>query len=188
MGRTIFSYLVVVRALTGAFAMEASPASPSEAQAIEAFEARVKDYLVIHRKLESTLPRLPRRHTPEQLEKKQRALGDLVKSARRDAKPGDFFTPGMQAFVRRFLREVLSGPDGKAMKASIMDENPGVPKLLINERYPSSLPLSTMPPQVLAPLPKLREELEYRFIGSRLILLDTEADIILDFTEEILPE
>jgi hypothetical protein len=30
--------------------------------------------------------------------------------------------------------------------------------------------------------------LEYRFIGLRLILLDTQADIILDFAEGILPE
>jgi hypothetical protein len=45
-----------------------------------------------------------------------------------------------------------------------------------------------MPPQVLASLPKLHGELEYRFIGSRLILVDTEADIILDFTDEVFPQ
>jgi hypothetical protein len=28
--------------------------------------------------------------------------------------------------------------------------------------------------------------MEYRFIGPRLILVDTEADIILDFTDELL--
>jgi thiol-disulfide isomerase/thioredoxin len=95
--------------------------------------------------------------------------------------------PGMQKLVKRVIGEVLSGPDGKTIKSSIMDENPGVPKLAINERYPSSVPLSTMPPEVLAPLPKLEGELEYRFIGRRLILLDTEADIILDFTGEVVP-
>jgi len=68
-----------------------------------------------------------------------------------------------------------------------MDENPGVPQIVPNERYPSSVPLSTMPPQVLATLPKLPQELEYRFLGSRLILLDTGADIIVDFTNDVLP-
>src|SRR4030095_708097 len=138
-------------------------------------------YVALHERLEATLPHVPRRATPEQVDKNQRELGDLIKSARRAAKPGEFFTPGMQALVKRVLGEVLAGPDGKTVKASIMDENPGLPKLVLNERYPSSIPLSTMPPQVLAPLPKLHGELEYRFIGSRLILLDTEADIILDF-------
>jgi len=188
MGSSILSHVVLVGALMGAYAAEAPPAGPSEAQAAAAFEARMKEYLALHRKLESTLPKIPRRGTPEQVDKNQRALGDLIKSARRDAKPGEFFTPGMQALVRRVLGEVLAGPDGKTVKASIMDENPGVPKLVLNERYPSSVPLSTMPPQVLAPLPKLKGELEYRFIGRRLILLDTEADIILDFTDDVVPQ
>ena len=188
MGRIILSHVVLVGALTGAYAVEAPPARPPEAQAVAAFEARVKEYLALHQKLESTLPKLPRRRTPEQVDKNQRALGDLIKSARRDARPGEFFTPGMQALVRRILGEVLAGPDGKTVKASIMDENPGVPNLVLNERYPYSVPLSTMPPQVLAPLPKLPEDLEYRFLGSRLVLLDTEADIILDFTDDILPQ
>jgi len=187
MGRSILSHVVVVAALTGAYAVEAPPARPSEAQAAAAFEASVQEYLILHRKLESEVPKMRKRSTPERIEKNQRALGDLIRSARRDAKRGEFFTPGMQALVKRILGEVLAGPDGKTVKASIMDENPGVPKLVLNERYPSSVPLSTMPPQVLGPLPKLPEDLEYRFIGSRLILLDTHADIILDFANDVLP-
>ncbi|HYV86253.1 MAG TPA: hypothetical protein VFB49_10095 [Patescibacteria group bacterium] len=175
-------------ALTGSYAADRPPASPAEAQAIATFDSHVKEYVALHEKLESTLPRTPRKKTPEQVDKHQRALGDLIKAARHDAKPGEFFTPGMQALVKRILGEVLSGPDGKTLKASIMDENPGLPTLVVNERYPPSIPLSTMPPQVLAPLPKLHGELEYRFIGLRLILVDTEADIILDFTDDVLPK
>ena len=95
-------------------------------------------------------------------------------------------SPGIQAMVKRVLKDVLSGPGGGTVKASIMDENPGVPQLLVNERYPSSIPLSTMPPQLLDHLPPLIGELEYRFIGPRLVLVDTEADIILDFTDPVL--
>jgi hypothetical protein len=188
MSRTILFHIVVLGALTGAVAAAAPATSTSEAQTVAAFMARVKDYVALHEKLEATLPKFAERGTPEQVEKNQRALGDLIKSARQDAKPGDFFTPGMQVLVKRVLGEALSGPDRETIKASIMDENPGVPKLVINERYPSSIPLSTMPPEVLKPLPKLKGELEYRFIGRRLILLDTEADIILDFTGDVLPQ
>lgn len=187
MSRTILYHIVVLGTLTGPYAVATPPAAPSESQAVAAFKARVKEYVALHEKLESTLPKFAERGTPEQVDKNQRALGDLIKSARQDAKPGEFFSPGMQALVKRILGEVLSGPDGKTIKASIMDENPGVPKLVLNERYPSSVPLSTMPPEVLEPLPKLKGELEYRFIGRRLILLDTEADIILDFTGDVLP-
>jgi hypothetical protein len=187
MSRSILCLVAVLGALTGAVAAEAPTTGPSEAQAVGAFEARVKEYVALHEKLEATLPKFAERGTPEQVDKNQRALGALIKSARKDAKPGDFFSPGMQALVKRVMGEVLSGPDGKTIKSSIMDENPGVPNLAINERYPSSVPLSTMPPEVLEPLPKLKGELEYRFIGRRLILLDTEADIILDFTGDVLP-
>src|SRR5580765_211325 len=96
MGCSILARVVVVGALTGAYAAEATPVPPpSEAQAVTAFEARVKEYLALHRKLESTLPNLPRRHTPEQVDKNHRALGELIKTARRAAKPGELFTPGM---------------------------------------------------------------------------------------------
>jgi hypothetical protein len=159
---------------------------PDEAEGVAAFRAHVDEYVALHEKLESTLPKLSKRASPQDVDQNQRALADLITSARHDAKPGYFFTPGMQSLVKRVVGEVLSGPGGKTIKASIMDENPGVPKIEINEKYPSSVPLSTMPPQMLDPLPKLKGELEYRFIGPRLTLTDTEADIILDFTDEIL--
>lgn len=114
-------------------------------------------------------------------------MGALIKTARADAKRGDLFTPGMLALVKRVLAGVVGGPDGATIKASIMDENPGVPNLAVNDRYPDAIPLSTMPPQVLKALPKLEEELEYRFVGERLVLMDAQAHTIIDFTDDVLP-
>jgi hypothetical protein len=159
----------------------------SEEQAVEGFEARLKEYMKVHRKLEATLPKHSKHATPEQVDEKQRALGALIKAARASAKQGDFFTPDIQALVRRTLKAVLAGPDGKTIKALIMDENPGVPNLTVNDRYPDAIPLSTMPRGVLKPLPKLEEDLEYRFVGERLVLMDAEARIIIDFTDDVLP-
>jgi hypothetical protein len=68
-----------------------------------------------------------------------------------------------------------------------MDENPGPIKLQVNSRYPDTVPLATMPPQVLAALPRLPEDLEYRFIGTRLVLLDVHADIIVDYIDDAMP-
>ena len=158
-----------------------------ELNAAKEFDARVKDYLALHRKLEATLPKLSKESTPEEVDKNQRALGALIKAERAGAKRGEFFTPGMGALVRRTLKAVLAGPDAKTIKGSIMDENPGVPGLSVNDRYPDEVPLSTMPPQVLEPLPKLDEDLEYRFVGKRLVLLDVHAHIIVDLTDNVLP-
>jgi hypothetical protein len=180
-------HLVALAALTVSCTSDTPQLHTPEAQAVVAFKERVVEYVALHEKLEATLPEIPDKATPQQVDFNQRALGELIKTARRDAKPGDFFTPGFQEMLKRVVSEVLRGPDGGTIKASIMDENPGVPQILVNERYPSSVPLSTMPPQLLAPLPKLKGELEFRFLGPRLVLVDTEADIILDFTDEILP-
>ena len=46
---------------------------------------------------------------------------------------------------------------------------------------------STVPPQVLLSLPKLPEELEYRFVGRHVILLDVHAHTIADFIDNAFP-
>jgi hypothetical protein len=41
-------------------------------------------------------------------------------------------------------------------------------------------PYSTVPGNILAALPALPDDVEYRFLGRHLILLDIRADVILD--------
>ena len=186
----------VALALVGACASSTPPIaahrgsvvlSASEQQISEAFEAQVKDYMALHRKLAATLPKLSKNATGEQIDTNQRALGELVKNARANAARGEFFTPQLQALVKRTLAAVMAGPDGANTRGSILDENPGVANLSVNDRYPDAIPLSTMPPQVLESLPELADDLEYRFIGERLTLMDPSAHIIIDFTDDVLP-
>jgi hypothetical protein len=162
-------------------------ADTPNAPALTDFETRVREYTALHKKLDSTLPKLSKESTPEQIDSHQRALARLVQEARAGARPGSIFTPDVQVVVRRLMGEVFGGPDGAALKASIMDENPGVMKLTVNERYPDTVPLSTVPPQVLQGLPELPEELEFRFISRHLILMDEHAHIIVDVIEDVLP-
>jgi hypothetical protein len=180
--------MVIVGALTGLPAVEASPVSPAEAHALAEFQEDVQKYLALHGQLEATLPKLPRKPTAEQIDGNQRALGDLIRSARSHAKPGEFFTSKVQAVLKRIVGEVLSGPDGAEVKASIMDENPGVANLKVNDRYPDAVPVSTIPPQVLEELPKLPEEMEFRFVGNDMILMDTHAHIVADFVKNAFPQ
>ena len=55
---------------------------------------------------------------------------------------GDIFTPEAEAVIKRLLATVFGGPEGKQLKASIMDENPVGLKLVVNGRYPDAVPLS----------------------------------------------
>ncbi len=170
-----------------------SPAAPDQvrvnpdARAISEFMDKVKQYVALHQKLEATLPRVPTDATPQQLDQSQRALGRLIQQARADAKPGDLFVKDSRAVLRRLLVGIFGGPGGKELKASIMDENVGPIRLHVNGRYPDNVPLSTVPAQVLQVLPKLPEELEYRFVGNRLILFDEHAHLVADFMDNALP-
>ena len=152
---------------------------------------RLKQYVELHIKLEEKLPKLPKDATPQQIDKNQRALEKLVREARATAKPGDIFTPEARPVIKRLLATVFGGPDGKQLKASIMDENPVEPatiRLTVNARYPDIVPLTSVPPQVLQTLPKLTEDLEYRFVGDWLILLDTHAHVVADYIDDALPK
>ena len=151
---------------------------------VQEFDKRVKEYMALHKQLDGTLKQPPDKATPLQIDAHQRALAALIAKGRPDAKVGDIFEPKMQAFVRGLVRSVIGGTNGAAIKASLMDENPMGVKIDINGRYPDTVPMSTMPPDVLAALPKLPEELEFRFVGNRLILFDTRAHIIVDYVTD----
>jgi hypothetical protein len=167
------------------------PLSPEDARALATMNDRLKEYVDLHLKLERTLPSLPKDATPQQIDKNQRAFEKLMRDTRKTAKPGDLFTAEAQPVIKRLLATVFGGPDGKQLKASIMDENPVDPvalKLTVNGRYPDTVPLTSIPPQVLQTLPKLSEDLEYRFIGDWLIQLDTHAHVIAVFIDNGLPK
>ena len=159
----------------------------AEKNVVTKFEAHVADYVALHKKLEATLPALPDKATPEQIDQHQQALIALIATARKDAKPGEFFTTDMEALVRRALGTLVGSPGGTSFKATIMDDNPGALDVGVNDQYPDAAPVSSMPVQLLETLPKLPAELEYRFLGKHLVLVCTPARIVLDLTPNVLP-
>ena len=163
------------------------PLSEADAAALATMNDRLAHYVELHRKLEGTLPKLPDDASAKQIDENQRKLERLVRDTRAEAKQGDIFTADAQPVIKRLLGQAFAGPGGQEMKASIMDENPVGLTLKVNARYPDNVPLSTVPPEVLQTLPKLDEEMEYRFIGNRLILLDVHAHVIADFINDAIP-
>ena len=125
--------------------------------------------------------------TPAQVVARQRTLEARIVPMRKGAKPGDIFVPEMQTFIRSYLGQLFKGPDGQKLKGVVMDENPVDVKYGVNSRYPDTVPLSTMPAQVLKALPELPDGLEYRFIGRDLILFDARAHLVVDFVPRVMP-
>jgi hypothetical protein len=175
-------------AMAALLVVPSAQAPNPDAQALAELDKRIAAYLAIHQKHEDSLPQLSKEATPEQINTHQRRLATLIQKTRANAQVGDIFTRESRAFIRRVLARVFGGPSGAQMKASIMDENPGPLRLRVNGRYPDAIPLTSVPPEVIKALPHLPEELEFRFIGQRLILLDVHAHTIVDYVEDALPK
>jgi hypothetical protein len=166
------------------------PLSPEDARALATMNDRLKEYVAMRTRIEKSLPKLPKDATPQQIDNNQRALEKLVRESRATAKSGDIFTAEARPVIKRLIASVFEGQDGKQLRASIMDENHAeadAVKLTVNARYPDTVPLATVPPQLLQTLPKLTEDLEYRFMGDSLILLDVHAHVIADFIPDVVP-
>jgi hypothetical protein len=146
------------------------------------FTKRVQAYADLSKTLAARLPKLPKETTPQQIDQDQRAFEQLVVQARADAKQGDLFIPEMQSYVRTLLADVFSDTLGAAERRAVHDE-PHPVRPVINKRYPDDVPMATMPPRLLANLPTLPDQLEYRFVHNDLILLDVHAHVILDFID-----
>jgi hypothetical protein len=166
-----------------------TPDTVDEQKTLDEFKTRVDQYVALHKQAEAKLPNLPTDATPEQIDKNQRELGRLIVEARANAKQGELFTPAMETLLRKHLARVFRTPDGPAIKDSVNDENPvGQVDVAVNERYPDNIPISTMPPDLLQKLPKMPEEMEYRFVGRHLVILDTHAHLIADFVTNAIPQ
>ena len=167
------------------------PLSEADAKALATMNDRIKDYLAVHDKIEKALPKLSKEASPQEIDRNQREFEQRLRAERASAKQGDIFTADAEPVIRRLLAAVFAGPEGKQLKSSIMDENVVDPvqlKVRVNSRYPDSVPLTTVPPQVLQTLPELTEDLEYRFVGDWLVLLDSHAHLIADYLKDVLPD
>jgi hypothetical protein len=140
------------------------------------FSARVGDYAELRSELEKGLPPLTVTDDPADIRRAVRALAKRIRVARAGAKQGDIFTPSISV---EFKKVLILQMDSNTW-AAIMDDNPGEFSNEINSTYKEGKPLSTVPPNILAVLPRLPDDIQYRFLGRHLILLDTRASVILD--------
>lgn len=158
-----------------------TPANPI-AEAWVEFDARVKEYLVLHQKLANETGAIDETKDPKQIADRERALGQAIRSARSQAKRGDLFTPAVEVRFKQVVaaeskrRSAGVRADRREDQDELADFTPTV-----NQVYPSNQPLVTFPAGLLRTLPKLPRELEYRFVQRNLILRDIEANLIIDF-------
>ena len=146
------------------------------ADTVTDFTNRVDAYSELRRRLESRLPAVTVTDDVGQIRRGRRTLAGAIRVARSGAAQGEFFTPATRAQFQLVLASVM---DAK-MWAVIMEENPGAFGHDIDGTYPDGKSFSTMPGLLLAQLPELPDDIQFRFVGRHLILYDVRANTIMD--------
>src|SRR5688500_9907008 len=151
------------------------------------FEKNAKEYSALRERLEGALPKLPKKATPEQIEAHKAALLKSVQAARIGAKRGDIFTADAAVMIRGLLKAEFKGRDRRELRTAVFEaETKGVP-VKVNAAYPESKELMEMPPSLLLALPQLPKQVRYRFVGTNLLLVDRESNLIIDYMTNALP-
>ena len=187
-----------------------TPTAPAQnvrmdSEVLEEFLEGIHKYVKLHQELTARIPVAEPSWSAQQIADRQRQLTVAIQNARREKREGNIFKPEVAAAFRHVLSEEFASPEGPAMLHEIRSNgNPkveGVPqqknprnesmkavRLQVNAYYPDDAPLSSVPASLLLKLPALPEEVRYRFVGRNLILRDTEANVILDFLRDVVPD
>jgi hypothetical protein len=153
------------------------------AAAMAEFKSRVDAYAELHDRFAKGHAEPRETADPAKLNAASSALAARIQAARKDAKQGDIFTPAIRPVFRTLLAPELKGEEGREAKAALKDDAPAPGKVpfKVNAKYPDGQPLPTVPANILLTLPTLPAPLEYRIVGQHLLLLDTSADLIVDY-------
>ena len=157
-------------------------------QTRQTFVQRVDEYVALHRRLEGPLPRAVVTAEPYAMFVSRHALALAIREARADARQGDIFSPPIAQYFRIAIAEALREGDVHDMLAIVEEENSVNRAARVNAEYPAGASIPLMPTCLLAALPQLPPELQYRFLGRDLILWDVHAGLIVDFLSDAIPE
>ena len=152
------------------------------------FLQRVDEYVALHRRLEAPLPPEVVTADLDALFAPRVAMAAAIRASRAGARQGDIFTPAMARYFRILVADALKAEGITNMLLIVEEDNEVHVPAAVNADYPAGRSIPLMPPCLLAELPPLPDELQYRFVGRDLILWDVHAGLIVDFVPNAIPE
>lgn len=173
----------VVGALMILFGATAVYAQVSETDAVNRFSAATREYAWLHRRIENTLDPLTVTSNPDTIHRLVQELAAAIRAERPNAQPGGFFTPEVTGELRQRIADALAAHDLTAQDVRDVEAADGVDAAMVPLKVNGPFPwiyASAMFPCVIAALPELPPELQYRIVGSTLLLIDVHASLIVD--------
>jgi hypothetical protein len=168
----------------------ALPPPPLHSQsAVERFETAVEEYARMRQRIECAVPAFEVTSDPWKIHEAVEARAAAIRAARAAALQGDIFAAGSDLAFRALIVQALAARGHHVADLLEQDEE-AVPadtaQPFVNGSYSSALG-TAMWPSVLSALPVLPEPLQYRLVGRNLVLLDVDANLVLDILENVLP-
>jgi hypothetical protein len=132
-------------------------------------------------------PQLPM--SAAELLRAEAAFAAELRARRTSAQAGDLFTPEVQRTFRKLIARAIT--DHQVVAADLVcslvsDILTGSARPTVNQRFPWQLG-TAMPACLIAALPELPKGIQYRLVGRDLILLDLDANLVIDILPEALP-
>ena len=160
-----------------------------EAPVLAAFDRRISAYMDIHNDVERRLAPQQMFEDAEEMFEALEILRSAISASRADARPGDLFTDDVAALIRARLRARLEACNQTVedVLAYVNEERlPGTRPPTLHEPLPWGLG-SAMPAALIPALPRLPDELQYRFADRDLVLIDIHAGMVVDILVDALP-
>ena len=186
-------------AILGAAAIAAAISSPAAAQepkgtdryeqGLAYFERAVDEYVALHRRLERPLMPEGLFSDPEESYASSLALAEALRDARPLAREGCVFRSDAAEMIRARIAFTLrrQGLRPADLLSDLGEELlPGAPAPEVNRQFSWGVG-NGMWPSLLAVLPRLPQELEYRFVGADLVLIDLHANMVVDILRGAVP-
>lgn len=160
-------------------------AQKPDSSAVKEFQDRIDSYLSAKKKQD--IAKKPT-DSPGKLARERQQTAEKTQEARPEAQRGDIFTPVVAVYFKQQIETTLRGPEGGKVRASLRHAEPlRNVQLRVNAKYPRNLPLQSTPPTLLMNLPPLPKELQYRIVGSTLVLYDIPSGLVVDFIPGAIP-
>jgi hypothetical protein len=177
--------LAIMTAQTPTKAPASTKVNP-QAAAHADLQKRLQGYLELREALSKKLEPLSPTASASDLQARQQALAAALRAARAHAKQGDMIPPLVQEQIREVVRVDFKERAPAAKRATLAEVPQGaLPG--INKTYPEQAALPTVPALLLAKLPQLPDNLQYRFFGRHVVLLDGDTEIVVDYVRDCLP-
>jgi hypothetical protein len=169
----------------------AAEARQSDPEGVVAFQRQADAYAFMHRRLERQLPPIEVNADPETFRHAVETMAGAIRAARPEAQQGDMFNAAVQRTLRDRIARALraNGLTPADVRAAEQHDGvaPGSLRLRVNGSFPWAAS-TAMFPSILAVLPALPPELQYRMVGRDLVLVDVHASLIVDILPQALAD